>query len=229
MTTETTAASGSSTKILIVDDHPIVRRGLASLLNREADILICGEAGDAESALELLRLQLPDIAIVDISLPGVSGLELVKQIKARYAQLPVLVLSMHDESLYLERAFKAGARGYMMKEQAAEHIVLAIRKILAGDLYISDSMQTLLLGRMLSGMSDSSRPALTDREYEVLRLIGLGLGTAAIAAELRRSVKTIESHRANLKDKLGLKSAAELARYATRWVENELNPPDKSD
>ena len=219
---------GAKAKILIVDDHEIVRQGMALLLSCESDLEICGEAANAEQALALLHAELPDLIIIDISLPGVSGLDLVKQVKARYPQLPVLVMSMHDESLYLERAFHAGARGYVMKEEGTEKVLLAVRKLLAGDLYVSDKMQNVLLGRALGGTSAQPGP-LTEREFEVLRLIGLGLGTSKIAAELRRSVKTIESHRANIKSKLGLKSSAELVRYATRWVDNQTKQTTKRD
>ena len=216
--------------ILIVDDHAILRQGLVFLLNREADLEVCGEVADAEQALAFLRDQSPDLIIVDISLPGASGLDLIKQIKAHYPLLPVLVMSMHDESLYLERAFRAGARGYVMKEEGSETILIAVRKLLAGNIYVSDKMQNVLLSRALGGdQSSTLSSTLTDREFEVLRLIGLGLSTAAIAAKLRRSVKTIESHRANLKDKLGLQTAAELVRYAARWVEDQADPTNTRD
>ncbi len=228
MASRPSGQTGAKAKILIVDDHQIVRQGMALLLGCEADLDICGEAADAEEALALLHAQLPDLIIIDISLPGVSGLDLIKQIKARYAQLPMLVMSMHDESLYLERAFHAGARGYVMKEEGTEKVLQAVRKLLAGDLYVSDKMQNVLLGRALGGVS-AQPGTLTEREFEVLRLIGLGRGTSEIATELRRSVKTIESHRANIKDKLGLRSSAELARYATRWVDNQAEQTNERD
>jgi two-component system, NarL family, response regulator NreC len=209
-------------RILIVDDHVIVRQGIAQLVNREPDLDVCQEAGDADSAQAVLRETAVDLAIVDISLPGTSGIELVKLIRDSNPNLPVLVMSMHDEALYSDRAFRAGAKGYVMKQEATEKLLAAIRKILNGGVYVSDRMQTVMVQRFLnSGVDEtvSFIDNLTDREFEILRMIGQGLTVAEIADKLGRSAKTVEAHRANLREKLGLKRAAELARFATQWVE----------
>ncbi len=209
-------------RILIVDDHVIVRQGIAQLVNREPDLDVCQEAGDADSAIAVLRETQVDLAIVDISLPGTSGIELVKLMRDAQPQLPVLVMSMHDEALYSDRAFRAGAKGYVMKQEATEKLLAAIRKILNGGVYVSDRMQTVMVQRFLnSGVDEtvSFIDNLTDREFEILRMIGQGLTVAEIADKLGRSAKTVEAHRANLREKLGLKRAAELARFATQWVE----------
>ncbi|MEO8935878.1 MAG: response regulator transcription factor [Burkholderiaceae bacterium] len=209
-------------RILIVDDHVIVRQGIAQLVNREPDLDVCHEAGDADSAVAVLRETHVDLAIVDISLPGTSGIELVKLMREMQPQLPVLVMSMHDEALYSDRAFRAGAKGYVMKQEATEKLLAAIRKILNGGVYVSDRMQTVMVQRFLnSGVDEtvSFIDNLTDREFEILRMIGQGLTVAEIADKLGRSAKTVEAHRANLREKLGLKRAAELARFATQWVE----------
>lgn len=209
-------------RIMIVDDHVIVRQGIAQLVNREPDLDICCDAGDADSAIEVLKKNEVDLAIVDISLPGTSGIELVKMIHVERPELPVLMMSMHDEALYSDRAFRAGAKGYVMKQEATEKLLTAIRKILNGGVYVSDAMQTVMVQRFLSSGMDqqvSFIDNLTDREFEILRMIGQGMTVAEIAAKLGRSVKTVEAHRANLREKLGLKRAAELARFATQWAE----------
>lgn len=209
-------------RIMIVEDHVIVRQGIAQLVNREPDLDVCCEAGDADSAMAVLRSQPIDLAIVDISLPGTSGIELVKLLHQEKPDLPVLMMSMHDEALYSDRAFRAGAKGYLMKQEASEKLLIAIRKILNGGVYVSDRMQTVMVQRFLSSGMDqqvSFIDNLTDREFEILRMIGQGLSVSEIAAKLGRSVKTVEAHRANLREKLGLKRAAELARFATQWAE----------
>lgn len=227
------AASKGKYKIIIVDDHPIVRQGIAQLINEESDLEVCCEAGDAEEALGALQgcacscCAIPrtvDIAVVDMSLPGVSGIELVKIIRSRYENIPILVISMHDESLYAERALKAGAKGYIMKQEATEKILVAIRHILRGDIYVSDTMRSKILQRIIDNRFEApSSPvsSLSDKEIEVLRLVGKGYRTCDIAKELHRSVKTVEAHRANVKDKLRLKNATELIRFAVQWVESE--------
>jgi two-component system response regulator NreC len=221
-TTSTISPLPVKARILIVDDHVIVRQGIAQLVNREPDLDVCQEAGDADSAIAVLRETAVDLAIVDISLPGTSGIELVKLIRDAQPNLPVLVMSMHDEALYSDRAFRAGAKGYVMKQEATEKLLAAIRKILNGGVYVSDRMQTVMVQRFLnSGVDEtvSFIDNLTDREFEILRMIGQGLTVAEIADKLGRSAKTVEAHRANLREKLGLKRAAELARFATQWVE----------
>lgn len=209
-------------KILIVDDHPIVRQGLAQVINLQADMELCCEASNAEQALIAMRSCDHDLVIVDISLEGVSGLSLITTLTAHYPQIPILVMSMHEESLYAERSLRLGAKGYIMKHQATVNIQSAIRRILDGGLYVSDEMHALILDRMHSNTFDSGAPdpvsCLTDREFEVLRLIGFGLGTRNIAEKLNRSVKTIEAHRANIKEKLRLKTGIELVRFAAFWI-----------
>lgn len=211
-------------RILIVDDHPIVRQGIAQLINREADMHICCEAGYAEEALEKANACRHDIAIIDISLTGVSGIELIQLLRQNGHEMPILVMSMHDESLYAERALRAGARGYIMKQEATGKILSALRQILRGDIYVSDKLRSQMLQRLIDNRPETGTSpisALSNRELEILRLIGRGLATGEIARELERSVKTVEAHRANLKDKLKLKTGGELVRFAVQWVENE--------
>jgi DNA-binding NarL/FixJ family response regulator len=215
-------------RVLIVDDHPIVRLGLTRLLSEEADITVCGEAGDAPSALEAVARHEPQAAIVDISLSGTSGLDLVRTIKRERPELVVLVVSMHDEALYAERALRAGASGYVMKQEAMEVIIKALRRVLSGEIFLSDAMSGKLLRRFAQGSAavdhreGSPLASLSDREFEVLRLIGQGFGTREIAEILRISIKTVESHRAHLKEKIKLSSGTELARYAALWVEGAV-------
>jgi DNA-binding NarL/FixJ family response regulator len=212
------------TRILIVDDHPIVRQGLAQLIDHEKDLAVCGQAEDAPKAMGIIKGLRPDMAIVDVSLKDTSGMELIKDIKARYPSLPVLALSMHDESLYAERALRAGAKGYIMKQEATDKVVEAIRKVLNGQLYISDRMSEKMVRKLVGADSEaSSSPVgrLSDRELEVFLLIGQGYGTRQIAKKLYLSVKTIETYRAHLKEKLNLASSTELLQYAIRWVKNE--------
>ena len=217
------AEQGSKIRVLIVDDHPIVRQGIAQLINQETDLTTCCEAGSAQEALDIMERCSADILLVDISLDGVSGIELVKMLKSRHPKTPALVISMHDESLYAERALRAGARGYIMKQEATEKVLTAIRQVIRGDIYLSERMQAKILQRVLSGDDSGLSPIdlLSDRELEVFRLIGHGFATGDIARELNRSVKTVETHRAHLKDKLSLKNAAELTRYAVQWIEQE--------
>lgn len=217
--------NGQKPRILIVDDHPIVRQGIAQLVNQEPDLQICCQAGDADQALESLASCNHALAIIDVSLGGASGIELIKTIRIKHPDLLVLVISMHDESLYAERALRAGARGYIMKQEATEMILTAIREILRGDIYISDKMRSTMLQRIIDNRTDAhSSPvaSLSDRELEVLRLIGRGYGTNEIAIELHRSVKTVEAHRANIKSKLKLKTGLDMVRFAVQWAENEV-------
>ncbi len=207
-------------RILIVDDHTIVRHGIAELLSREPDLQVVAEAGDAEEALRVVGEHALDLAIIDISLPGMSGIDLIKRLAETKPDLPVLIMSMHDESLYSDRAYRAGAKGYVMKQEASDKLLLAIRKVLRGGVYVSDRMQTIMLQRYLNaGEGVSFIDNLTDREFEILRLIGQGMSVQDIAKKLGRSAKTIEAHRANLREKLGIRKAAELTRFAAQWVE----------
>jgi DNA-binding NarL/FixJ family response regulator len=211
-------------KILIVDDHPMVRERLGELINQEADLATCGEADDAFTAMAAIATAKPDLAIVDISLKDTYGIELIKDIKKQYPKLPVLVVSMHDESLYAERALRAGARGYVTKQEASRKVVLAIRQILAGDIYVSEKLAAVLVRRVAGGRSDNGgSPAdlLTDRELEIFQLLGGGHVVREIAKRLHVSVKTVEAHRANIKQKLNFKTSAELLHYAIQFVLQE--------
>lgn len=217
----TSAAQPSATrKIFIVDDHPIVREGLALMINREPDLTVCGDAEEASVALQAIPNLQPDLLIVDISLNGPDGLELLKSIRQRYPRLPVLILSMHDEALYAERALRAGANGYIMKQEATDRVLVAIRQILESRVYVSDRVATRLLQQYINGSPATSRPAiaeLSDRELEVFRLIGEGHSTRMIAEELHLSVKTVESYQAHIKEKLSLKSGRQLVQRAIEW------------
>src|SRR5580698_7330932 len=211
-------------RILVVDDHPIVRQGLALLINQEADLLVCGEAEEAMGAMHVLASSKPDILIVDISLSGPDGLDLLKNIRNLYPTLPVLILSMHDESIYAERALRAGANGYIMKQEATEKVLVAVRRILNGEIYVSDRIANRLLKHYITGsgaLRNSTIADLSDRELEVFRLIGEGHGTRQIAEELHVSVKTVESYQAHIKEKLSLRSARELMQHAIQWNMNE--------
>ena len=212
------------TKVLLVDDHPILRAGLGKLINQEADMMVCGEAEDGPRAFELAGTLSPDIAVIDVSLKGSNGIELIKNLKARYPELPTLVLSMHDESLYAERALRAGSLGYIMKEEAIEQVLVAIRKVLQGEIFLSEKMKSKMLQQMASGKGkvvSSPIEQLTDRELEVFRLIGEGYSTRQIAGQLHLSVRTVEAYREYIKSKLNLKNATELVQHAFHWVHHE--------
>ena len=218
------SAAKTKKRILVVDDHPIVREGLALLINREPDLLVCGEAEDAMAAMHVLASSKPDVMIVDLSLNGPDGLDLLKNIRTTHPGLPVLILSMHDELIYAERALRAGANGYIMKQVATEKVLVAVRRILAGEIYVSDRIANRMLKHYVSGSGNSKNSTiaeLSDRELEVFRLIGEGHGTRQIAEELHLSVKTVESYQAHIKDKLSLRSARELMQHAIQWSMNE--------
>jgi len=211
-------------RILVVDDHPIVRQGLALLINREPDLVVCGEAEEAMGAMHALASARPDVLIVDISLNGPDGLDLLKNIRITHPSLPVLILSMHEESIYAERALRAGANGYIMKQEATERVLVAVRRILSGEIYVSGRIADKMLKHYITGsgtLRDSSIADLSDRELEVFRLIGDGHGTRQIAEELHLSIKTVESHQAHIKEKLSLRSARELMQHAIQWNMNE--------
>ncbi len=216
--------SANKLRVFVVDDHPIVRQGLAQMINREPDLIVCGEAEEAASALHAIINERPDILIIDISLKGPDGLELLKNIRARYPSLPVLILSMHDESIYAERALRAGANGYIMKHEAAEKVLVAVRQILSREIYVSERVANRILHHYISGSSTAKQSPLadlSDRELEVFRLIGEGHSTRTIAEELHLSIKTVESYQAHIKDKLSLKNGRELVQHAIQWVVNE--------
>jgi DNA-binding NarL/FixJ family response regulator len=211
-------------RILVVDDHPIVRQGLALLINRETDLVVCGEAEEATGAMHVLASARPDVLIVDISLNGPDGLDLLKNIRTTHPSLPVLILSMHDELIYAERALRAGANGYIMKQEATEKVLVAVRRILSGEIYVSDRIANKMLKHYITGagtLRNSSIADLSDRELEVFRLIGEGHGTRQIAKELHLSIKTVESYQAHIKEKLSLRSARELMQHAIQWSMNE--------
>ena len=223
MPTENTAATRQSKRaILIVDDHPMRRRGLAALIDGEPDLTVCGQAASCQEALQAIGQDKPALAIVDLGLEGSDGLDLVKEIKALHPEVLTMVLSMHDESLYAERAINAGARGYLTKLQLDDTILIAIRRVLDGEIYLSEKMSARFAAIYFGGRTledDSPLAVLSDRELEVFRLIGQGLGTREIAERLGLSPKTIESHREHLKQKLTLASGADLVRRATHWVD----------
>ncbi len=211
-------------KVFIVDDHALMRRGLADLVNSEEDLSVCGEAEDAPNALSGVSKTSPDLLIADMSLRGSSGIELIKNVKVLYPDLPILVLSMHDENIYAQRVLRAGAKAYVMKQEAADRVLQAIRKILKGEIYVSERVGTQMLQQIVRGRSPTeSSPIdrLSDRELEVVQLIGRGRTTREIAKNLNVSIKTIESHRAHLKEKLDLKNATELVQFCVQWVEQE--------
>ncbi|HUP43833.1 MAG TPA: response regulator transcription factor [Thermoanaerobaculia bacterium] len=207
-------------RILIVDDHPVFRLGLARMLDLEEGLAVCGEAQSAEEAFESLDELAPDMVVVDVSLPGANGLELVKGLKERRPELPALVLSMHDEVLFAGRSLRAGARGYVNKQEPVEEMIAAVREVLAGGTYLSPRMRTRLAARTGAAAGELDAPAacLSDRELEVFGLIGEGLGTREIAERLGLAVKTVETYREHVKEKLGLESGPELARRAVAWV-----------
>ena len=212
-------------RVLLIDDHPILRKGLAELINQEPDMSVCGEAEEAPQAFEAVGVLNPDVAVVDISLKGGNGLELIKNIKARWPDLPLLVLSMHDETLYAERALRAGSLGYIMKEEALEKVLTAIRHVISGEIFLSDRMKARMLNQLVGGrikQGASSIDNLSDRELEVFRLIGEGRGTRQIAEELRLSVRTVEAYREYIKDKLNLKNGTELVQHAFQYVHSGL-------
>lgn len=210
-------------KVLIIDDHPMMREGLAQLINSEREMTVCGQADGALEGLEKIRQLQPDLVIADITLPGKSGLELLKDIQALHSGLRVLVISMHDESFYAERVLRAGGRGYIMKQEGGKKLMEAIRTVLEGRVYVSEKMSAKILDRMTGGQSQAATSLignLTDREFEIFQLIGRGLSTAQMAEQLHVSPKTIEVHRVHLKTKLKIESAPELIRFAVRWLES---------
>ena len=217
-----TKAAGK--RILIVDDHPMMRNGLAQLINNEADLKVCAEADTAGQAIDIVAKQHFDLALLDISLPDKNGLELIKDLRSLRPDMPILVVSMHDEMIYAERVLRAGGRGYIMKQAGGQKFLTAIRQVLSGQIFVSENMSARILeifsGRQPQNAGSPVRK-LSDREFEVFQLIGQGIGTHMIAEQLHLSVKTVEVHRANIKEKLSLKTATDLVRYAVRWVDSQ--------
>jgi DNA-binding NarL/FixJ family response regulator len=223
--TATTPVSGhpAMKAILIVDDHPLMRRGLTALIESEPDLAVCGEAATCKAALTAVRACLPDLLLVDLELDGSHGLDLIKTMKTRHPKIPALVLSMHDESVYAERSLRAGAMGYVTKQQLDETLLLAMRRLLNGETYVSNKLEARLAAKYLGGQTleaDASMEALSDRQLQVFRLIGEGRSTRQIAITLALSVKTIESHLEHIKQKLVLDSGTELIHRASRWVDS---------
>ena len=214
------AAIANKSRVFVVDDDPIVRHGLTLLINRESDLTVCGEAEATHTAMLAVAPAKPDIVIVDVSLNRPGGLDLLKDVRMRHPDLPVLILSMHDESIYAERALRAGAQGYIMKHEATDKLLVAIRRILHREIYVSEHIANRMLQRYI-GSRGIGRPSsiadLTDRELEVFRLIGEGHSTRRIAEELHISVKTVESYQAHIKEKLSLRNARELVQHAIEW------------
>jgi DNA-binding NarL/FixJ family response regulator len=217
----TIKSSETVKRVVLVDDHPIMRHGLAQLIRMENALEVCGQAGSAREGLALVGKLKPDLAVIDLTLPDKNGLELVKDIRAMHPDTLCLVLSMHDEELYGERSLRAGARGYVMKQEAADHLITAIHKILSGGLYVSESLNARMLEQMTapSRVKAAGIDSLTDRELEILELIGAGVATKNIAAQLNISARTVEAHRAHVKEKLGITDGAALMRYAVQWME----------
>jgi DNA-binding NarL/FixJ family response regulator len=211
-------------RILIVDDHPFMRAGLAQLIDKQPDLQVCGEAADPGEALRKLGQLSVDVVLTDITMPGRSGIEFIKDVQAIHPKLPMLVVSMHDEVIYAERVVRAGARGYIMKEAGGENLLFAIRQVLAGQVYVSPRVSAKILDDMSSRKprgSNSPIEKLSDREFEIFQLVGQGKSTRDIAAQLGLSPKTVDVHRANIKEKLSLKDATALVRHAVRWVETQ--------
>jgi len=214
----------TKTQILLVDDHPVVRDGLTTIINHQRDLNVCGCADDAHQALKAISELKPDIVVVDISLKNSDGIELTKSIKAKYPKLRVLVLSVHDESIYAERALRAGARAYLMKEVVSENIVKAIRSVLKGEIYVSDTISKKFLHKIAGDKAATTKTPvenLSDREFEIFRLIGEGYKASQIAKKLHLSVKTIETYRGRLKEKLKITDASTLLQYAIKWVSSD--------
>jgi DNA-binding NarL/FixJ family response regulator len=209
-------------RILIVDDHAIMRDGLAEVINREPDLEVCGQAGDAFAALDLAASAKPDLAVVDINIGGKNGLELIKDLHVQHPQIVILALSAHDETLYAERVLRAGGRGYVMKSEGSERLVAAIRQVLAGGIAVSPKVSAKVLN-LFSGKSSDISPVerLTDRELEIFQLIGQGKDNTRIGDQLRISPKTVEVHRGHIKEKLQIERNAELIAFAARWVETQ--------
>jgi DNA-binding NarL/FixJ family response regulator len=223
--------SPNRARILVVDDHPMVRNGLIRMISQQSDLTCCGEAGTVAEAQSAVSREKPDLVILDLRLRGGDGLELIKSLKSQFPDLRILILSQFDEPLYIERALRAGAMGYVIKDQATEEVLNGIRTVLAGDLYLTRSMAALLLHRFVGKapkFPQSPVDPLTDRELHVLQLLGAGLSTRQIASELNLSFKTVETHRENIKRKLGLRGAAALIHFATEWARGQIAIPSKA-
>jgi len=213
-------------RVLIVDDHPITRSGLVYLISRQPDLEVCDEVDNASKAIAMLNACKPDLVLLDIALQDKSGLELIKDITALRPGLPILVISMHDESIYAERALRAGARGYIMERSGGQKLMQAIRRVASGNIYLSERMSGQIVDLLSSGRPARARfpiEQLSDREFEVFELVGTGLSTNEIGAKLHLSAKTVKAHRATLRRKLKMKTTAQLISFAARWIEHEAS------
>src|SRR5215831_5122909 len=213
--------STEAKRIVVVDDHPLFRKGLEQLIHSDETFAVCGEAENASEAMDVIRKLVPDLVIVDLGLPGANGIELIKNIRAEFSKLPILVLSMHDESLYALRSLRAGADGYVMKHEAMANVIVAIREVFNGRPYLSPAMAAQVITKFAHRQAEGEADAverLSDRELEILDLIGKGHDVRHIARLLRLSPKTVETHRAHIKDKLDLKNSREVARFALQWL-----------
>jgi DNA-binding NarL/FixJ family response regulator len=223
-TVPTDANVGQKKRVFLVDDHTMFREGLRQLIERETNLMVCGDAPDAESAMSAIRETKPDVVIVDISLAGGSGIDLIREVKDEFEDLPVLVVSMHDESLYAERALRAGAMGYVMKHEPAKTVKAAIQKVLGGDLYLSEKMASTVINRFMRGETPQPKSpiqTLSDRELEVFRMLGQGKGVRHIAEQLDVTIPTVNSFRNRIKEKLNLKTSTEVMLHAIQWVESQ--------
>mgnify|MGYP006278007639 CR=1 FL=1 len=226
MTEKTAPPSQAAKKIFIVDDHPLVRQGIGMLIDQQEDLAVCGEAGSAAEALEAMEKDPPDAAIVDLTLKDSSGLELIKDMKVRLPDVRILVLSMRDEGFYAERALRAGALGYVTKEEGRDKVIEGLRRVLSGQIYVSERIATKVMGRLVGGPANADTSPveqLTDRELEIFELIGGGMATREIAEKLHISPKTVDSHREHLKQKLQVDTAADLTRHAIQWMQCRRN------
>ncbi|VVM06833.1 Oxygen regulatory protein NreC [Methylacidimicrobium cyclopophantes] len=221
---ETGGKTSQPKKILIVDDHALVSEGIAQLIGAKSGLTVCGTAATAHQGFDMVAKTKPDLVIVDLSLPGKSGLELIKDIHATYPEMAILTLSMHEESMYAERALRAGARGYLMKSEGGQRLLEGIQRVLEGGMFVSESVATRVLERFSGRRANPSLnpvETLSDREFEVFQLIGRGLGTRQIAEQLHLSIKTVEAYRGSLKEKLKLASGPELVHYAISWQQSQ--------
>jgi DNA-binding NarL/FixJ family response regulator len=228
----TTAATpvNQKSRILVVDDHPVVRGGLIRLIDQQSDLVCCGEAAAASEVQTAVAKLEPDLVILDLRLKGADGLELIKSLKSQFPALPILILSQYDAPLYVERALHSGALGYVVKETAADELVRAIRTVLAGEVYLTRAMASRLLHKFVGASVKGPRAGiehLTDRELHVLQSLGSGMSTRQIALELNLSIKTIETHRENIKRKLGLNGASELIHFANEWAREQVSVPSQ--
>lgn len=211
-------------RIFLIDDHPLIREGMSKVIEREADLNVCGEFGSAKGAIDAISRNSPDVILLDLSLSDGSGIELIKDFRAADIACPIIVVSMHDENLYAERALRAGANGYLMKEKASAQVILSIRTVLDGDIFLSEPMKRQILsnavGKAKKQNSEANLNILSDRELQIFELFGQGMSVSEIASHLRLSPKTVDSHRSNMKDKLGIGSSSQLLCSAVRWVES---------